>query len=309
MAINSAPFAIKNQGLDAEQLRQAVASLAPNGGGVVNQSDFPVTQTTTPSLGVLVGVGRAWLPGTNVTNLSGQTFSTQGMYFVLNDANVTVTLSTANATNPRIDLIYVGALDSAYSGASDLIKIDKVTGTAAATPAVPALPKNAIALAQVAVAANATSVTNANITTLVVSETAPAVGVIATTLQTSGTTLFGTTEQQISSVSAYLVSGRQYRIRASVDANSNTSGTYVQYKVKYGNTGGITGTSTRSVTAAYTTNGYGQSCDIVGQPFTAAATGLSTCVLTAQIVVQTSATITASSGTPANVSICVEDLG
>jgi hypothetical protein len=168
MAINAAPFALKNQGLDAEPLRQAVASLVPNAGGLVQYGDLPVTQTLTPSLGVLVGVGRAWMPGNNTANLSGQTYSSQAQYFALNDANVTVNLSTANATNPRIDLIYIGALDSFYSGSTDLIKIDKVTGTPAASPAVPALPKNAIALAQVAVAANATSIVNANITYLAV---------------------------------------------------------------------------------------------------------------------------------------------
>jgi hypothetical protein len=168
MAVSAAPFALKNlpAGLDAEQLRQALASVVPDGGGLVQTGDLAVTQTATPSLGVLVGTGRAWLPGTNVANLSGETFSTQGQYFALNDAPYTVNLSTANATNPRIDLIYIGVQDTAYGGAADKIVIDKVTGTPAASPAVPALPKNSIALAQVSVAANATSVTNANITSL-----------------------------------------------------------------------------------------------------------------------------------------------
>jgi hypothetical protein len=168
MAVSAAPFALKNlaAGLDAEQLRQAVASTNANAGGLVQAGDLPVTQTATPSMGVLVGVGRAWMPGTDVANLSGQSYSTQGQYFGLNAAAVTVTISTANATNPRIDLVYIGGLDSAYSGSSDLIKIDRVTGTAASSPAVPALPKNAIALAQVYVAANATSILNANITTV-----------------------------------------------------------------------------------------------------------------------------------------------
>lgn len=171
MAITAAPFALKNLGLDAEPLRQAVASLIPNGGGIVQPGDLAVTQTGTPSLGVLVGVGRAWMPGTNTANLSGQTYSTQGQYFALNDAPFTVNLATADPTNPRIDLIYIGAVDTQYGGASNIIKIDKVTGTPNATPAVPTLPANSIALGQVAVAANAANVTNANITPVAVGVT------------------------------------------------------------------------------------------------------------------------------------------
>lgn len=164
MAINAAPFALKNLGLDAEPLRQAVASLVPNAGGITQTGDFPVTQTTVPSLGVSVGVGRAWMPGTDVANYAGQTYSAQGQYFALNDAAVTVNLATANATNPRIDTIYIGTVDTFYGGATDIIKIDKVTGTPAASPVAPAAPTNSITLATVAVAANATTIVNANIT-------------------------------------------------------------------------------------------------------------------------------------------------
>lgn len=166
MAINAAPFALKNVGVDADVLRQAVASLVPNTGGLVQSGDLAVTQTGTPSMAVSVGVGRAWLPGNNISNVSGQTYSTQGSYFAINDAAYTVTISAANATNPRIDVIYIAAVDTQYGGASDIVKLDKVTGTPAATPAVPAVPANAIALARVAVAANAPSIVTANITTV-----------------------------------------------------------------------------------------------------------------------------------------------
>lgn len=171
MAISTAPFALKNLGLDAEPLRQAVASLVPNQGGLVQTGDFSVTQTTTPSLAVSVGVGRVWMPGNNISNLASQTYSTQGQYFALNDAPVTVSLTTADATNPRIDLIYVGTVDTQYGGASNVVKIDKIIGTPAASPVAPTLPagSNAIALATVTVAANATSILNANITNVATS--------------------------------------------------------------------------------------------------------------------------------------------
>lgn len=59
----------------------------------------------------------------------------------------TVTLDAADATKPRIDLVYI---DSAGV-------VAKVTGTASATPTVPTLPSGGISVAQVTVAANATT--------------------------------------------------------------------------------------------------------------------------------------------------------
>lgn len=191
MAITAAPFALKNLGLDAEPLRQAVGSLVPNGGGVVQPGDLTVTQTGTPSLGVSVGIGRAWMPADTTANLSGQSYSTRGQYFAINDAPFTVNLATADPTNPRIDLIYIGAVDTQYGGASNVIKIDKVTGTPAATPTVPTLPPNAIALSQVAVAANATTILNANITNVVTGTVSPAKGLVGYASVTSNSGAIG----------------------------------------------------------------------------------------------------------------------
>lgn len=166
MAISANPFALKNLTLDAQELRQALASLVPNGGGVIQSGDLQVIQSTTASLTVQVTPGRVWLPGTNTANLSGQAYSPQGMYFAFNDANYPVTLPTADPTNPRIDVIYAYVQDSAFGAAADKIAFTYVKGTAAATPQIPALPTgiNAVSLAQVSVAANATAITNGNIT-------------------------------------------------------------------------------------------------------------------------------------------------
>ncbi len=59
----------------------------------------------------------------------------------------TVTLDAADASNPRIDLVYIDS-----TGA-----VAKITGTAAASPSAPALPSNGISVATVSVAANATA--------------------------------------------------------------------------------------------------------------------------------------------------------
>lgn len=65
------------------------------------------------------------------------------------------TLATADATNPRLDLIQVNYTTGA---------VTKVTGTAAATPVLKAPEAGNIALAQIEVAANATGIANNKIT-------------------------------------------------------------------------------------------------------------------------------------------------
>lgn len=170
MTISAVPFALQNVPINADVVRQAVSSLIPDGGGLIEVGDLAVTQLGTPAMGVQVGVGRAWIDGTNLAHLSSQGYGKQGMYFVLNDAAYTVTIATSNATNPRIDVIYAATPDTAYAGATNAPVIAVATGTAvagASYPAnAPALPNNSIALAWVYVGAGVTSITNANITSL-----------------------------------------------------------------------------------------------------------------------------------------------
>jgi hypothetical protein len=165
LALSSVPFALQNQPHNADVFRQAVSSLVQDTGGVVEAGDFGVTQTGTPSLAVSVAAGRLWLPGNNLGLVSGEPFSKQAMYFVLNDGPVIVPISTPNSLNPRIDVIYIQTPDTFYSMASDVPVLNVLVGTPSATPVVPTnLPNNATALANVAVAANAPSISNANIT-------------------------------------------------------------------------------------------------------------------------------------------------
>jgi hypothetical protein len=99
----TATFALQNVPVNADTVRQAIASLLPNGSnGIVQPGDFTVTQTGTPSMGVSVGVGRAWIEGTDAAHLTGQAYGKQGKYFVLNDAPYTVSIATADNTNPRM---------------------------------------------------------------------------------------------------------------------------------------------------------------------------------------------------------------
>jgi hypothetical protein len=80
----------------------------------------------------------------------------------------TTALSTADPTNPRRDLVVVRIRDAAYFGATNSWDLFVITGTPAASPVDPTIPSDGsyLLLARVAVAAGATSITNANITDL-----------------------------------------------------------------------------------------------------------------------------------------------
>jgi hypothetical protein len=136
-----------------------VASYAGGGGhGVVGSSALAVTQKDTPDMGVKVAAGLAYVRGTESAD--------QGVYSVCNDAATNLTISTADGSNPRRDLIVAKIEDDDYSGSAQAWSLAVVTGTPAGSPADPTPPANSLVLARVAVAAGASSITNANITDL-----------------------------------------------------------------------------------------------------------------------------------------------
>lgn len=163
MTVNSPPYVLQNGSHSAALFRQATTSLI-SATGVCNPGELGVAATGTPSMAVTVAAGRAWIPGGNVTNISSFNFSTQGNYFALNDAAVTLTVAAADPTNPRIDSVYAAVNDSFYSGGANTAVLGVVTGTPAPSPVAPTIPTNAVPLATLAVAANATTIANANIT-------------------------------------------------------------------------------------------------------------------------------------------------
>lgn len=163
MTFSAVPFALQNGSHSADLFRQAVSSFVPPGGGIVTTGDFAVTQTGTPSMGVLVGVGRLWIPGTNVGNVTGGNFSSQAMYYGQNDAPYVVSVPTSDPVNPRIDVVYATVKDSQYTGSLNSGSISIVSGAPSASPATPAIPANSLALAKITVPANASSIVNANI--------------------------------------------------------------------------------------------------------------------------------------------------
>ena len=87
-----------------------------------------------------------------------------GVYMAYNDATTNLTIATASTTNPRIDLICLTVSDAYYTGATNTVAFNVVTGTPAASPTVPATPTNSLALGQIYVGTSVTSILTANIT-------------------------------------------------------------------------------------------------------------------------------------------------
>lgn len=124
--------------------------------GIIGSSSLAITANSPVGMSVLVASGWAAVIGTTTTNM--------GAYTIFNDAQATLTITTANPTNPRIDLVCATVRDAFYTGASNDVIFQVVAGTPAGSPVAPALPANSISLATVAVAAAATQINSGDIT-------------------------------------------------------------------------------------------------------------------------------------------------
>lgn len=118
----------------SQAFRQGLAALLSPGatGLTVQPGSRPGAGLDTSVSGSTISVS----PG--VAIVQGGSSNTQGPYFVYSDAVVTKTLTAANATNPRVDLIYarIRDTDADASGARDG-DILYLAGTAAASPVAP----------------------------------------------------------------------------------------------------------------------------------------------------------------------------
>ena len=155
MALRTPPSWLQNGSHTAENDRLTTTGSLWGASGVIRSADLAVTA---PGGTMTVSVASGWaaILGTYQTNM--------GTYMAYNDAAATATITTADPSNPRIDLVCITVSDAAYSGSLNQVAINVVAGTPAGSPTVPSTPTNSIALAQVAVAAGATSITSGNIT-------------------------------------------------------------------------------------------------------------------------------------------------
>jgi len=156
MAAVNPPNWLQTELHPSDRDRQLIKSLVRP--GVLPGTGLTVTEKSgTPNMSVDVSEGRLFILGTENTY--------QGVYHGEAQGVTNVVIAAADPTNPRRDLIVARIRDSVYSGATNTFSIERVAGTPAGSPADPALPSGSVwVLARVAVAAAATSITNANIT-------------------------------------------------------------------------------------------------------------------------------------------------
>lgn len=155
MAVRTPPSWLQNGSHPAENDRLTTQALWATT-GIIKATSLAVTQNSPAGLSVLVASGWAAIVGTVQANM--------GTYVGYNDATTVLSITTADPTNPRIDLVCMTVQDAYYTGSLNDVILQVVAGTPAGSPVAPTLPANSISLATVAVGAGATSITNANIT-------------------------------------------------------------------------------------------------------------------------------------------------
>ena len=124
--------------------------------GIIGSSSLAVTQNSPAGMSVRVASGWA--------AIVGDTQPQMGVYTIYNDATSTLTVTTANPSNPRIDRVVVTVRDAYYSGTNNDVIFQVIAGTPASSPVAPATPSDSISLATIAVGAGVTSIVTANIT-------------------------------------------------------------------------------------------------------------------------------------------------
>jgi hypothetical protein len=155
MALRTPPSWQQNASHPAENDRLTTQGLWRTT-GILSGADLAVTANGTPNMSVNVASGWAAIVGTLQSNM--------GAYTAYNDASTNLIITTANGSNPRIDLVCMTVSDSYYTGSLNQVAFQVIAGTPAASPTAPTLPANSISLATVLVGTSVTSITSGNIT-------------------------------------------------------------------------------------------------------------------------------------------------
>lgn len=158
MTVQNPPLYLQSEAHPAEDFRRFFTALFGDRAGVLTSTDLAVTEKSgTPDMSVDVAAGSVIVAGSSDTY--------QGHYFAENRGTTNVTITAADGTNSRYDLIVVRIQDSGHDGGStDTVSIEVVTGTAAATPLFPTVPASSFVLATVLVPNGASTITNSDIT-------------------------------------------------------------------------------------------------------------------------------------------------
>lgn len=116
----------------------------------------PLLSTWTSGMAFTLNAGTCYVVGT----ASG----TAGVYTATLDTTTTLTVPNGDVANPRIDSVIAVVSDVGTSSSTTIFKI--LPGTPAGSPVAPTLPANALRLANIAVATNATVLSAPNFTDL-----------------------------------------------------------------------------------------------------------------------------------------------
>jgi hypothetical protein len=152
--------------VNAQDLRlQAVAGrltgASPSGStgiaarpGVRYGTGDPLKVSASSGMNVTVNAGFVYVQGT--------VSATAGMYEGCLDTTSTLTVTTSDPTNPRIDNVIAKFVDNGDNTSIGTVAIQP--GTPAPSPVAPTLPANSLLLATIAVGAGVSSITAGNIT-------------------------------------------------------------------------------------------------------------------------------------------------
>lgn len=159
---------ITNTGMTAANHMQVSQDFITNA-GVVGATDLVTSQNGSPNMSVNVTAGTGYILN---ASYSANSTSQNKYWRFISDGTVNATIAASDPSNPRIDLVCAKFNTSATPDgtASNVVTIissgtdSSLKGTAAGSPSAPAVPSNYLVLAQVAVAAGATSIVNANLT-------------------------------------------------------------------------------------------------------------------------------------------------
>lgn len=134
-----------------------------NNAGVVNTTNFLVTQASTPGKKVTVSGGIAYVLNADFSDLS---LSEQKYWRVKMSGDTDVTITDNISGNPRIDVICIKVDPTATPDgeATNVASLVAVVGTPAASPTAPATPDHHLKLAEVEVSNGFSSIVNADIT-------------------------------------------------------------------------------------------------------------------------------------------------
>jgi hypothetical protein len=151
----------------AEITRRAIMFMLQRGstvgsvaGGIVAAGDCQVSPPGS-GLSVSVSPGEVICPGSSSSSQSG--------YYCRVSATMSLTIATANGTNPRIDLVCATVTDAAYTGATNTFTVQVLTGTPTSGATLsnlsgaPSLPTSSLALGYVLVPTSATNIVSGDI--------------------------------------------------------------------------------------------------------------------------------------------------